>query len=210
MRLWHLKWIDQTFVKISISIIALFLSWIIGSISISIPWVILKCWYIAIKFQTHIALGFNVFFCRVLLRFRRFTTFFRFHYCFTGLYWVLLGFTGFQRFFYRVLLRFRRFITFFRFYHRITGFLLGFNDLLTTRDSFFFFLVKKRTKLSCSRPQHLLVLLRPNFRSSSSFFCRELVTRSSDTVRTRKKCLSVICSLIRSDRAVSRSKFLMN
>ena len=189
--------------KISISIIALFLSWIIGSISISIPWVILKCWYIAIKFQTHIALGFNVFFAEFycdsggLLHFSGFTI-------------VLLGFTGFQRFFYRVLLRFRRFITFFRFYHRITGFLLGFNDLLTTRDSFFFFLVKKRTKLSCSRPQHLLVLLRPNFRSSSSFFCRELVTRSSDTVRTRKKCLSVICSLIRSDRAVSRSKFLMN
>ena len=92
MRLWHLKWIDQTFVKISISIIALFLSWIIGSISISIPWVILKCWYIAIKFQPHIDLGFNVFFLP------SFTAIPAVYYIFQVsllFYWALLGFTGF-------------------------------------------------------------------------------------------------------------------
>ena len=78
--------------KISISIIALFLSWIIGSISISIPWVILKCWYIAIKFQTHIALGFNVFFLP------SFTAIPAVYYIFQVsllFYWALLGFTGF-------------------------------------------------------------------------------------------------------------------
>ena len=78
--------------KISISIIALFLSWIIGSISISIPWVILKCWYIAIKFQPHIVLGFNVFFLP------SFTAIPAVYYIFQVsllFYWALLGFPGF-------------------------------------------------------------------------------------------------------------------